>query len=203
MCRFTTLSHGSGDRSTFITDILRTTCRPSVWMMKLRSRGSKRPEDSWSRTFESVTQQLRQVDKGFCGLPGGVKRIVVTHHPLDLPQAYEANFMVGRHAEAMSRLLRGGLGLLLAGYLRVSSCGPTAAVLGSGSRLAVLAEAGTARSTPGSGEAYSYNAIRLDESIAIQTLSAGIRGFEPASIQRFDRSANGQIPAVQGGADQW
>jgi 3',5'-cyclic AMP phosphodiesterase CpdA len=139
-------------------------------------------------------RQMLRVEERFCGLPDGVKKIVVTHHPFDLLPGYKPHDLAGRSGMALDRFLRCGLDLLLAGHLHVSSCGPTAVRVGSGSRSAVFVQAGTACSTRERGEPNSYNVIRLDRlSMEIQTLSAAIAGFEPSSVQRFDQSPGGWV----------
>lgn len=155
-------------------------------------------------------RQMLWLEGQFCRLPDGVKKIVVTHHPFDLPPGYEPELLAGRSGKALARLLRCGLDLLLAGHLHVSVSGPTAVRLESGSRSAIFVQAGTACSTRGRGEPNSYNVIRLDNSsMEIRTLSAAITGFEPSSVQRFDQSSSGwirtgdQTPFMrQGGAEQ-
>jgi 3',5'-cyclic AMP phosphodiesterase CpdA len=154
--------------------------------------------------------QMLRVEDQLCGLPDRIKKIVVTHHPFDLPPGYEPEHLAGRSGEALGRFLRCGLDLLLAGHLHVSSCGPTAVRFGSGSRSAIFVQAGTACSARGRGEPNSYNVIRLDNSsIEIQTLSATIAGFEPSSVQRFDQSPSGWVRTgdktlftKQGGVEQ-
>jgi 3',5'-cyclic AMP phosphodiesterase CpdA len=146
-------------------------------------------------------QQMLRVEERLCGLPDGVKKIVVTHHPFDLLPGYNPHQLAGRSGMALDRFLRCGLDLLLAGHLHVSSCGPTAVRIASGSRSAVFVQAGTACSTRGRGEPNSYNVIRLDRaSMEIRTLSAASAGFEPSSVQRFDQSPGGWVRT--GGAEQ-
>jgi len=143
-------------------------------------------------------RQMLRVEGQLCGLPDGVKKIVVTHHPFDLLPGYGPEDLAGRSEKALARFLRCGLDLLLAGHLHVTSCGPTAVRVGSGSRSAVFVQAGTACSTRGRGEPNSYNVIRLDKSsMEIRTLSASVTGFEPSSVQRFDQSPNGWVRTEQ------
>jgi 3',5'-cyclic AMP phosphodiesterase CpdA len=139
-------------------------------------------------------RQMLRVEEQLCRLPDGVKKIVVTHHPFDLPPGYEPELLAGRSGRALARFLRCGLDLLLAGHLHVSACGPTAVRLESGSRSAIFVQAGTACSTRGRGEPNSFNVIRLDNSsIEIRTLSAVTTGFEPSSVQRFAQSPGGWV----------
>lgn len=155
-------------------------------------------------------RQMLRVEEQLCGLPDRIKRIVVTHHPFDLPPGYAPEHLAGRAGNALARFLRCGLDLLLAGHLHVSSCGPTALSFGSGPRSAIFVQAGTACSTRGRGESNSYNVIRLEaSSIEIRTLSFSIAGFEPSSFQRFDRSPGGWVRTgdktlipKQGGVEQ-
>ena len=139
-------------------------------------------------------RQMLRVEEQLCGLSERIRKIVVTHHPFDLPPGYEPGELAGRSGRAMVRFLRCGLDLLLAGHLHVSSCGPTAVRFGSGARSAVFVQAGTACSTRGRGEPNSFNVIRLDHSyMEIQTLSSTTGGFEPLPAQRFDQSPNGWV----------
>ena len=139
-------------------------------------------------------RQMLRVEEQLCGLPDRIKKIVVTHHPFDLPPNYEPGDLAGRSERALARFLLCGLDLLLAGHLHVSSCGPTAVRFGSGSRSAVFVQAGTACSTRGRGEPNSYNVIRLDNSsMEIQALSPAMGGFESVSVQRFDQTASGWV----------
>ncbi|MEO8657058.1 MAG: metallophosphoesterase [Bryobacteraceae bacterium] len=144
-------------------------------------------------------RQMLEVEGQFCRLPAEVKKILVTHHPFDLPPGHDVELLARRSGEAMARLLRCGLDVMLSGHLHVSSSGPTAVRLESGSRSAVFVQAGTACSTRGRGEANSYNVIRLDgSSMQIQTLSAETMGFTPSSVQRFEQSPTGWVRAGEG-----
>jgi predicted phosphodiesterase len=120
-------------------------------------------------------------------------KILVTHHPFDLPPPHANTMLVGRAARAMERFARCGIDLLLAGHLHVTYCGETATRYALNGYSAIFVQAGTACSTRGRGEPNSFNVIRLDrEHIEVETLSAGAtKTFEPTSIQRFRRTSNG------------
>ena len=138
--------------------------------------------------------QMLRVEEQLCGLPEQIRKVVVTHHPFDLPPGYDAGNLAGRSGRAMARFLACGLDLMLAGHLHVSVCGPTAVRFGTASRSAVFAQAGTACSTRGRGEPNSYNVIRLGErAMEIETLASDGGGFESAGVERFEPSANGWV----------
>ncbi len=140
-------------------------------------------------------REILRVEQQFCPLPEGIRRILVTHHPFDLPPDWHSRDLAGHSSRALTRLLGCGLDLLLAGHMHISASGSTAVRLGVGSRSAMFLQAGTACSTRGRGEPNSYNVIRLDgESMEIEVLSAGGAGFESSSVQRFCRSRDGWSP---------
>jgi 3',5'-cyclic AMP phosphodiesterase CpdA len=58
-----------------------------------------------------------------------VTRIVVTHHPFDLPKTFEEDDLVDRAPMAMEVFAECGVDLLLAGHLHMSHAGNTAGAL--------------------------------------------------------------------------
>jgi 3',5'-cyclic AMP phosphodiesterase CpdA len=58
--------------------------------------------------------------------PPDVIRIVVTHHPFDLPEGVAEARLLGRAAMAMEKLAAAGADLFLAGHLHISHIGHTA-----------------------------------------------------------------------------
>jgi 3',5'-cyclic AMP phosphodiesterase CpdA len=138
-------------------------------------------------------KQIARVEERFCDLSGDIFKVLVTHHPFDLPEHYGEPMLVGRAAKAMARFARCGIDVLLAGHLHVSHSGPTALRYSDDGYSSIFVQAGTACSTRGRGEPNSFNVIRLARaSIEIETLSTeGSKPFERASAQRFVRSASG------------
>lgn len=96
-----------------------------------------------------------------CALGPDVIKIVVTHHPFDVPQGYGESDLVGRAHMAMGEIAGCGADVFLAGHLHVSHTGHTATRYKVGGRSALVVQAGTAASTRGRGEANSFNVIRL------------------------------------------
>ena len=93
-------------------------------------------------------------------LPASLIRVVVTHHPFDLPEGYSAEHIVGRARMAMTQLASAGADLLLAGHLHVSHIGHTADRYRIAGHSALVIQAGTL-STRGRGELNTFNLLRI------------------------------------------
>jgi 3',5'-cyclic AMP phosphodiesterase CpdA len=126
--------------------------------------------------IDTATERLR-------GVPAGVVKIIVTHHPFDLPDDYKSKHLVGRAKMAMAALASAGADLFLAGHLHVSHIGRTAERYQIAGHSALVVQAGTL-STRERGEAGSFNVLRLERPrIAIE------RWTWDHGSQRFTRSA--------------
>ena len=87
-------------------------------------------------------------------------RIVVTHHPFDLPEGVREERLLGRAAMAMEKLSTAGADLFLAGHLHVSHIGHTAERYQIAGHSALVVQAGTV-STRSRGEHPSFNVLRI------------------------------------------
>lgn len=104
--------------------------------------------------------QVGRLREKFCAFGSDVVKVVVTHHPFDLPEGYDDRALVGRAKMAMTGLAECGADLFLAGHLHVSHTGQTKRYNISGYS-ALVVQAGTATSTRGRGEANSFNILRI------------------------------------------
>ena len=142
--------------------------------------------------------QMETIHARFASLPEAVTKIVVTHHPFDLPDTPGAEDIVGRAATAMQVFARCGVDLLLAGHFHTTQSGETSARHPLPGYSALVVRAGTATSTRGRGESNSFNVVKFD--------NAGIAvvpwiwqpervAFEAAAGERFRRSGGRWAPA--------
>ena len=72
-------------------------------------------------------EQMAAIRRRFDPLGDTVLKVVVTHHPFDLPDQSGDVDLVGRAREAMEVFSRCGVDLLLSGHFHVSEAGSTAA----------------------------------------------------------------------------
>jgi 3',5'-cyclic AMP phosphodiesterase CpdA len=93
-------------------------------------------------------------------LPPKLIKVIVTHHPFDLPEGYPPDHLVGRAPMAMVQLARAGADLFLAGHLHVSHIGHTAERYKIEGHSALVVQAGT-MSTRSRGESNTFNVLRF------------------------------------------
>src|SRR6185295_19562297 len=118
------------------------------------------------------------------GAPQAVK-IVVTHHPFDLPEGHGEEHLIGRAGMAMAQLAAVGADLFLAGHLHVSHVGRTAERYRIAGHSALVVQAGTI-STRGRGEPNSFNVVRIVRpyiTVARHTWDEAARMFSEASAR--------------------
>jgi 3',5'-cyclic AMP phosphodiesterase CpdA len=87
-------------------------------------------------------------------------RIIVTHHPFDLPPGVHERRLLGRSAEAMARLGAVNADLFLSGHLHVSHVSHTVDRYEAAGHSALIVQAGTV-STRSRGEQPSFNVLRM------------------------------------------
>ncbi|MEP6922304.1 MAG: metallophosphoesterase [bacterium] len=141
-------------------------------------------------------EQIAWLRERLCHLDDALVKVVVTHHPFDLPEGYQERDLVGRAEMAMNSLAECGADLFLAGHLHVSHTGHTATRYKIKGHSALVVQAGTATSTRSRGESNSFNVLRLDhpmievDRIVWQPESAS---FSVAGTERFRHTPEGWV----------
>ena len=105
--------------------------------------------------------QVDWLREKFSAVAPYVIKILVTHHPFDLPQGHDRRDLVARARMALEELSTCGADLFLAGHLHISHTGHMARRYKVGGLSSVVVQAGTAASTRGRGEVNSFNVIRV------------------------------------------
>ena len=140
--------------------------------------------------------QVGEVVQRLSSVPSGLIRVVVTHHPFDLPEGVREKRLLGRAAMAMTELTAAGADLFLAGHLHISHIGHTAERYDIGDRSALVVQAGTV-STRSRGEQPSFNVLRIERphiSVERFVWSAAASAFEATAARRFRHTDRGWSP---------
>ncbi|MGC2656830.1 MAG: metallophosphoesterase [Bryobacteraceae bacterium] len=103
--------------------------------------------------------QLDHLVARFSTFPAGLIRVLVTHHPFDLPKPSNPHLLIGHSRRAVIRLSP-VVDILLAGHIHLSSTGSTSTRYKLENHAMVFVQAGTAISDRNKGEANSFNLIQ-------------------------------------------
>ena len=136
-------------------------------------------------------EQIDQLRTRLDSLDAGLTKIIVTHHPFDLPPHFDPDDLVDRAPLAMDMFAACGVDLLLAGHLHASHAGNTAARYKIDGYAALIVQAGTATSTRGRGEVNSFNVLRVEtDQIKVERYGwqDGDAAFEKVSTESFQRA---------------
>ncbi len=140
-------------------------------------------------------RQIAAIREKMCELDDKVFKIIVTHHPFDLPPGFAEHNIVGRAQMAMQMIANCGADLFLAGHIHVSHIGHTAKRYKTSiGKSALLVQAGTATSTRGRGESNAFNVLRLEHPhIAVERIewNPEENRFFSAEIQKFAHARDG------------
>jgi 3',5'-cyclic AMP phosphodiesterase CpdA len=122
-------------------------------------------------------------------------KIVVTHHPFDLPEGFDEDDIVGGAKKVMPRLVECGADVFLAGHLHVSNITYSARRyrLENGYS-ALIIQAGTAASLRERGEENSFNLLEIENPIlTVKRFQCGLpeSGFHLATTEQFIKTERG------------
>ena len=138
--------------------------------------------------------ELQRICEMLAGVDPTLIKVVVGHHPFDMPHAGAAIGRARPGPEAVELLARSGVDVFLTGHLHVTYAGPTATRYKVGGRTAIVVEAGTATSTRVRGEPNAFSVLRVDTTaIVVEHLvwHSESRAFEAGEVQRFRWTSEG------------
>ena len=146
-------------------------------------------------------RQVEGIRKCLSGLDPALTRIIVTHHPFDLPEHFEERDLVDRAPMAMKVFAESGVDILLAGHMHASHAGSTAERYQISEYAALVVQAGTATSTRGRGEVNSFNVIRVEQQkVEIDRYGWDVvhKDFHVVNTEKFMRNGNVWTPHIDG-----
>ena len=129
-----------------------------------------------------------------CALDDRVMKIVVTHHPFDVPEDHNDAEIVDKAERAMQAFLQCGADLLLSGHLHKTHTTSSGERYKTAGRIALIVQAGTATSTRARGETNSFNCLRLtagDIAIERWQWNSFSKVFELGPVERFLHAPDG------------
>jgi 3',5'-cyclic AMP phosphodiesterase CpdA len=139
-------------------------------------------------------RELTRICDTLNGVDESVIKVVVGHHPFDMPHAGAAFGLARPGPEAVELLAHTGVDVFLTGHLHITYAGPTATRYRIGGRSAIVVEAGTATSTRVRGEPNAFNVLRVGaETIVVEHVEwrSATGAFGAGEVQRFARTPGG------------
>jgi 3',5'-cyclic AMP phosphodiesterase CpdA len=147
------------------------------------------------------TRQVARACEQLAEAPAAAFRVVVTHHPMDLPLDDLKHALVSRSAMAMRSFAKCGVDLFLSGHLHAGHTVATSARYRLPGWSAIVAQAGTAVSTRTRGENNGWNLIRLSPSLATPEIAGpqidvrqmvwSGKTFVEGATERYRKGASG------------
>lgn len=151
---------------------------------------------AWGEGRINARQVARLVDR-LKGAPASLIRVIVTHHPFDLPPGVQESRLVGRARMAMAALARANADLFLSGHLHLSHTSQSAERYRIEGHSALIVQAGTV-SMRGRGEQPSFNLIRIHRpeiGIARMAWDGASARFVEVAVGRYRHTSSGWLGA--------
>jgi 3',5'-cyclic AMP phosphodiesterase CpdA len=140
-------------------------------------------------------EQVERIREKMCALPDEMLKVIVTHHPFDVPEGHDEDDIVGRAQKVMPRIAACGADVFLAGHLHRSHTSESVRryKLETG-HSALIIQAGTATSTRGRGEPNSFNLLEFEHprlTVKQYDCHSASAGFEMGERKDYAQGENG------------
>ena len=152
-----------------------------------------------TRSFTTKHGRLRTRDVAFVcekltQFAGKVTKIVVCHHPFDLPANHTQRDLIRRAGSAMRAFAECGVDIILSGHLHLSYTTHTSERYGIPGHSALIVQAGTAISNRHRGELNSFNVLHVDSpNLMVERLTWDVKQsrYTLLKAEEFTRAAEG------------
>lgn len=135
--------------------------------------------------------QVEFIRTTLCELSDDILKVIVTHHPFDVPEGHDHNDVVGRAKLVFPALAECGADVFLSGHLHVSNIETTAKRYNIGEgRNAIVVQAGTAMSGRVRGESHSFNVLEFDRpALSVKRFECveRLQGFKPSEEKVYEQ----------------
>ena len=143
-------------------------------------------------------RQVDRIVRRLAAAPAALIRVIVTHHPFDLPPGVHESRLLGRARMAMVELARAKADLFLSGHLHLSHASHSAERYRIEGHSALIVQAGTV-SKRGRGEAPSFNLLRIqrpDIELVKYVWDPATATFTAAAAGRYRHTNDGWVTEV-------
>ena len=140
-------------------------------------------------------RQVQRIVKRLAAAPAALIRVIVTHHPFDLPPGVDERRLLGRARMAMAKLAAANADLFLSGHLHISHASHSAERYRIEGHSALIVQAGTV-SLRGRGERPSFNLLtvaRPDIELVKYVWDPASGGFGRSAVGRYRHTPAGWI----------
>lgn len=152
--------------------------------------------NTWGEGRINAHQVARIVER-LAGAPPSLIRVIVTHHPFDLPPGVDERRLLGRARMAMAELARANADLFLSGHLHLSHASHSAERYRIEGHSALIVQAGTV-SLRGRGEQPSFNVLRIHRpeiALARMAWDQASARFVEMAMGHFRHTSSGWVGA--------
>jgi 3',5'-cyclic AMP phosphodiesterase CpdA len=150
---------------------------------------------SFTRAGGSINErQIERARQFLCSVGPDIVKIVVTHHPFDIPENLNDRYLLRRSRHAIAALATCQADLYMAGHSHVPFAGLSERRYTIAHHTALIVQAGTSLSTRTRSVPNSFNLIHVDRpALTVEHFQwdAQQARFVPASASHFTHTADG------------